>query len=70
MVLTIYIPVLFVCLNSQCAFAQTQKHYTRETECVAVLEEYMRRVREMAASAGQTVTQLKGVCIVAKDGML
>ena len=70
MVLTIYIPVLFVCLNAQCSFAQTSKHYTRETECMAVLEEYMRRVREMAASAGQTVTQLKGVCVFAKDGML
>ena len=70
MVLTIYIPVLFVCLNTQCSFAQTQKHYVRETECMAVLEEYMRRVREMAASAGQTVTQLKGVCVVAKDGLL
>ena len=70
MIHTIYIPVLFVCLNSQCAFAQTARHYIREVECMAAVEEQIKQVRAIAASAGQVVTQLKGVCVVAKDGLL
>lgn len=70
MIHILYIPVIFVCLNGECAFAQTAKHYVREVECMAAVAEQIRQVKMMAASAGQVITQLKGACVIAKDGML
>lgn len=69
MIHVIYIPVLFVCLNNECNFAQSD-YTTTVDECRATLVEQMKTVRAMAASAGQPITQLKGACITVKGGML
>jgi hypothetical protein len=70
MVLVIYIPVLFACVNNQCNFMQANSYYTREAECKAVVEAQKKRLQEMSLKAGQMVTLLEGTCVTAKDGML
>ena len=70
MIHVIYIPVIFACLgNGQCNFAQSE-HTSTPDACRAVVVEKIGQVKAMAASAGQTITQLKGACITIKGGML
>jgi len=70
MVLAIFIPVLFVCMNDRCQFMQSAAYYTREAECNVVVEVQKDNIRKMALKGGAMVTQLEGTCIVAKNGML
>ena len=69
MVITIFIPVLFVCMNDRCQFMQGT-HYTSEAECRAVVDAQKDNLRKMALKGGGMVTQLEGVCIIAKNGLL
>ena len=69
MIQVIFIPVVFVCLNGQCNFAQST-YVASAAECRAALEETIKTARAMAAAAGQPITQLKGTCVTAKNGML
>jgi len=66
----IYIPVLFVCLNGNCDFAQSMKYFTREVECRAALESQKENFRKMSLKGGQMITQLEGTCITLRNGML
>lgn len=69
MIQVIFVPVLFVCMNGQCNFAQST-HYTTITECKAVLEEHIKTIKAFAAKGGGTITQIEGTCITLKNGML
>ena len=69
MIQVLYIPVLFVCMNGQCHFAQST-YYTTAAECRAVLEEQVKTVRALAIKGGGVITQLEGTCITLKNGML
>jgi hypothetical protein len=69
MVSVIYIPVLFACIGNQCNFMQGT-HYTRESECRAMVEAQKKKLQEMSLKAGQMVALVEGTCITAKDGML
>ena len=70
MIQTIFIPILFVCMNDHCEFMQTMRYYTRETECRATLDEQKENLRKMALKGGQMVTQIEGTCITLRNGML
>jgi len=70
MIQTIFIPILFICMNDHCEFMQTMRYYIRETECRAALDEQKDNLRKMASKGNQTVTQLEGTCITLKNGML
>lgn len=70
MIQVIYIPVLFVCLNGNCDFAQSMKYFTREVECRAALESQKENFRKMSLKGGQMITQLEGTCITLRNGML
>lgn len=69
MIQVIFIPVVFVCLNGQCNFAQST-HHISAAACQTALQETIKTARAMAAAAGQSITQLKGTCVTAKNGML
>ena len=69
MVLTIFIPVLFVCMNDRCQFMQGI-HYTSEAECRAVVEAQKDNIRKMVLKGGGMVTLLEGTCVTAKNGLL
>lgn len=70
MVLVIYIPVLFACINNTCNFMQAANYVTTEAECKVVVEAQKKRLQEMSLKAGQMVTLIQGTCVTAKDGML
>jgi len=70
MIQTIFIPILFVCMNNHCEFMQSMKYFTREAECRTSVDEQKENLRKMALKGNQMVTQLEGTCITLKNGML
>ena len=64
----IFIPVLWICINTHCEFMQSDGFYfTQETKCMESLEVQKQRMRELVRQAGQgTITVLEGTCVDAK----
>jgi len=63
----IFIPVLFICFDSNCNFMQAQNHYRNEAQCKASIDAQKTHMLEMAETAGQgKYTILEGTCIAAK----
>jgi hypothetical protein len=70
MIQTIFIPILFVCMNNNCEFMQSMKYFTRESECRVAVESQKENLRKMALKGGGVITQLEGTCITLKNGVL
>jgi hypothetical protein len=69
--MTIFIPVLFICLNGNCEFMQAKVHYKVEAQCRASLDvqkQHMRNLVDKAAEQGTKgeITILEGTCIDAE----
>ena len=69
--MTIFIPVLFICLNGNCEFMQGKTHYKNEAQCVASLDmqkQHMRNLVKEAEKQGTKgdITILEGTCIDAE----
>ena len=64
----IFIPVLWICINTKCEFMQSDGFYfTNEEVCLASLDTQKQRMRDLVKLAGQgTITVLEGVCVDAK----
>jgi len=64
----IFIPVLWICINTHCEFMQSDGFYfTQEIQCVESLDKQKQRMRDMVKQAGQgTITVLEGICADAK----
>ena len=64
----IFIPVLWICINTHCEFMQSDGFYfTQETKCMESLDIQKQRMRELVKQAGQgTITVLEGTCADAK----
>jgi hypothetical protein len=63
----IFIPVLFVCFNSNCNFMQAQTHYKSETQCRASIDTQKVHMIEVAQRANQgKISTLEGTCINAR----
>jgi hypothetical protein len=62
--MTIFIPVLIICLNGNCEFMQAQTYYTNEAQCRASLDMQKKHMRELVDQAGQgKLEHLEGTCI-------
>ena len=61
--MTIFIPVLWICLNGHCEFMQQTRHFTDEEACKEAVRVQKQKLRDMAAETGETITQLEGTCI-------
>ena len=70
MIQTIFIPVLFVCMNGNCEFMQSQVWFKTEPQCRAAVESQKDNLRKMALKGGGMITQLEGTCITLKNGVL
>jgi hypothetical protein len=70
MISIIYIPVLFVCMNGNCEFAQSMRYFSRESDCRQAVEDQKENLRKMSLKGGQMVTLIEGICITLKGGML
>ena len=64
----IFIPVLWICINTKCEFMQSDGFYfTNEEVCLASLDTQKQRMIDLVKRAGQgTITVLEGVCVDAK----
>lgn len=70
MIQTIFVPILFVCMNGNCEFMQSMKYFTRESECRVAVDSQKENLRKMALKGGGVITQLEGTCITLKNGVL
>lgn len=61
--MTIFIPVLWICLNGHCEFMQQKTHFTNEDQCKQEVVKQKQKIRDMAAETSETITQLEGTCI-------
>ena len=62
--MTIFIPVLLICMNSNCEFMQARTYYRSIEQCRAVLEVQKQHMRELAKDADQSkIELLEGTCI-------
>ncbi len=64
----IFIPVLWICINANCEFMQSDGFYfTQEIKCTESLDKQKQRMRNLVKQAGQgTITVLEGTCVDAK----
>jgi hypothetical protein len=61
---SIFIPVLWVCLNSNCQFLQSLSHHTSEEQCQQSMDIQKQGMLRQAARAGENVV-IEGTCITA-----
>ena len=66
--MNIFIPVLWICINSHCEFMQADGFYfTQEAKCIESLDVQKQRMIDLVKEAGQgTITVLEGICADAK----
>ena len=64
--MTIFIPVLVICIAGSCEFMQARTYYRTDSQCRAVLETQKQHMRELTRQAGSDqVDLLEGTCIQA-----
>lgn len=61
---SIFIPVLWVCLNSNCEFLQSLSHHTSVEQCQQSIDIQKQGMLRQAARAGENVV-IEGTCITA-----
>jgi len=61
---SIFIPVLYICLNGHCEFLQQLTHYTDRQQCMAIVQEKKQEYVKMGATVDVTCIDL----IVQKRG--
>lgn len=70
MIQTIFIPILYVCMNNTCEFMQAQIWYKSEQQCRSAVDAQKDNLRKMAAKGDATITLIEGTCITLRNGML
>jgi len=63
--MSIFIPVLYICMNGHCEFFQQLAHYTDRQQCMAVVMEKKREFIKMGATVDATCIDL----VVQKRGL-
>ena len=62
--MTIFIPVLIICLNGNCEFMQAQTYYKDEAQCKASMDMQKQHMRNLIKKADKgEATVLEGTCI-------
>jgi hypothetical protein len=61
---SIFIPVLWVCLNSNCQFLQAIVHFTSIEQCQQSIDIQRQSMLRQAARAGEDIV-IEGTCVVA-----
>jgi hypothetical protein len=62
--MTIFIPVLIICLNGNCEFMQGQTYYKNEAQCRASMDMQKQHMRNLIKEADNgEATVLEGTCI-------
>lgn len=61
---TIFIPLLFICINANCEFMQSTGYFMDEKECMEDLDIHKQRMTDLVKQAGQgKITLLESTCV-------
>lgn len=61
---TIFIPLLFICINGNCEFMQSTEYFQQEQKCLADLDRQKQHMRNLVKEARQgQIEMLEGVCV-------
>ncbi len=61
-----FIPVLWICVNANCEFMQSEGYFRTEEKCLTSLELHKRHMTNLVTQAGGKITVLEGTCVDAK----
>lgn len=65
--MTIFIPVLFICMNGACEFMQAKVYYQTDEQCRVSLEKQKQHMRSLVKQSGQGEFDiLEGTCVDAE----
>jgi len=61
----IFIPILWICVNTHCEFMQAKTYFLHEEQCRSSLERQKEHMRELVKEAEQnaTITVMEGTCV-------
>ena len=62
----IFIPVLWICINTSCEFMQSETYFRQESECEKSLERHKLHMQELVKRARGTITVMEGTCVDAR----
>ena len=61
---TIFIPLLFICINSNCEFMQSTGYFESEQQCLADSDKQKQRMKDLVKQAGQgKIELLESTCV-------
>jgi len=61
--MNIFVPILWICINSNCVFMQQSTYFLEEAQCRESMQEQKKKIRFMAKKNKGTVKQLEGMCV-------
>lgn len=64
--ISIFIPVLFMCMSGDCTFMQAQYAFKTEVACRASVDNQIATMTETANDAKQRFDVLEGTCVTIK----
>jgi hypothetical protein len=60
----IFIPVLWICINSNCEFMSPSTHYTSESKCITELDRQKKHMTKLVKKVGKgEITEMEGTCV-------
>ena len=60
----IFIPVIWICVNTKCEFMSPPTHYTIESRCMSEMNKQKEHMKKLVKKAGQgEITVLEGTCV-------
>jgi len=62
--ISIFIPVLWVCINANCEFLQALRYFPNEAQCQQSVNIQKQYIRRQADQDGFEINVLEGTCIL------
>ena len=61
---TIFVPLLFICINANCEFMQSTGYFKSEQQCLTDLDKQKQRMKDLVKQAGRgKIEMLESTCV-------
>ena len=61
---TIFIPLLFICINANCQFMQSTGYFKSEEQCLTDLDKQKQHLQDLVKQAGRgKIEMLESTCV-------
>jgi len=61
---TIFVPLLFICINSNCEFMQSTGYFKTEQQCLTDLDKQKQHMKDLVKQAGRgKIEMLESTCV-------